>query len=140
MKNNPLHTDQVWRERLLPFCRLGPGEMWQDPDGRHRVACIDATDSPAVSRLVEATSPTLAVQDLPYNLVAFERRSIQEYVEWSRRWVRNVHAVLADNASMYVWLGADQNDGFQPLADFMIMMRDEPFEAPPRAGCAEVQS
>lgn len=131
MKNNPLprlDTDQEWRERLLPFCRLGPGEMWQDPDGRHRVACLDATDAPAVSRLVEHTSPTLAIQDPPYNLVAFERRSIQEYVEWSRRWVRNVQVVLADDASLYVWLGADQNDGFQPLADFMIMMRDEPFE------------
>ncbi len=36
---------------------------------------------------------------------------------------------LADDASLYVWLGADQNDGFQPLADFMIMMRGEPFSS-----------
>ncbi len=35
--------------------------------------------------------------------------------------------MLADDASLYVWLGADQNDGFQPLADFMVMMRHMPF-------------
>jgi site-specific DNA-methyltransferase (adenine-specific) len=43
--------------------------------------------------------------------------------------VRNTHDFLADDASLYVWLGADQNEGFQPLADFMIMMRDEPFSS-----------
>ena len=30
---------------------------------------------------------------------------------------------------MYIWLGADQNDGFQPLPDFMIMMRQKPFSS-----------
>jgi site-specific DNA-methyltransferase (adenine-specific) len=35
--------------------------------------------------------------------------------------------MLAPNASLYVWLGADQNNGFQPLADFMIMMGQQPF-------------
>jgi len=60
-------------------------------------------------------------------LVAFERRSIEEYIAWSRLWIQNTHAVLAKNASLYVWLGADQNDGFQPLADFMVMMRKQPF-------------
>jgi len=80
-----------------------------------------------VAALVGAATPTLAIQDPPYNLIAFERRSIDEYIEWSRQWVRITHAVLAKNASLYVWLGADQNDGFQPLADFMVMMRTEPF-------------
>ena len=88
---------------------------------------MDATDAKAVAALVDSSSPTLAIQDPPYNLVAFERRSIQEYIDWSRRWVQITHAVLADNASLYVWLGADQNGGFQPLADFMVMMRQEPF-------------
>jgi len=30
---------------------------------------------------------------------------------------------MEEDSSLYVWLGADQNDGFQPLPDFMIMMR-----------------
>jgi len=130
MKNNPLprlDTSSDWRDRLLPFCRLKHGETWRDPDGKHRVGCVDATDAKAVTALVGGAAPTLAIQDPPYNLVAFERRSIHEYAEWSKRWVRLTHSVLSKNASFYVWLGADQNDGFQPLADFMVMMREEPF-------------
>ena len=130
MKNNPLprlDRSPEWRDRLLPYCRLKPTGIWQDPEGRHRVGCLDATDPVAMAALVGGSSPTLAIQDPPYNLVAFARRSIQEYIDWSRRWVRVTQAVLAESASLYVWLGADQNDGFQPLADFMVMMRQEPF-------------
>jgi site-specific DNA-methyltransferase (adenine-specific) len=130
MKNNPLprlDTSPEWRERLLPHCRLKAGDIWRDPEGKHRVGCLEATDAKLASALVDGAAPTLAIQDPPYNLVAFARRSIQEYIEWSSRWVRLTHASLADNASLYVWLGADQNDGFQPLADFMVMMRDSPF-------------
>lgn len=42
MKNNPLprlDDNAELRERLLPFCRLQPGEIWDDPDGRHRIGC-----------------------------------------------------------------------------------------------------
>jgi DNA modification methylase len=130
MKNNPLprlDTSPEWRNRLLPHCRLQPGEIWHDPDGKHRVGCLDATDAEGIAGLVANSSPTLAIHDPPYNLVAFERRSIEEYIDWSRRWIRVTHAVLAQDASIYVWLGADQNDGFQPLADFIVMMRQEPF-------------
>ncbi|MBX9789111.1 MAG: site-specific DNA-methyltransferase [Pirellulales bacterium] len=88
---------------------------------------MDATDAAVVAALVGDSSATLAIQDPPYNLVAFERRAIEDYLDWSRRWVRATYDILAENASFYVWLGADQNDGFQPLADFMVLMRDEPF-------------
>ncbi|MEK6675797.1 MAG: DNA methyltransferase, partial [Planctomycetota bacterium] len=77
---------------------------------------MDAADSKAVTALVGDAFSTLAIQDPPYNLVAFEFRDIHDYVDWSRRWVRATHAVLSKNASCYVWLGADQNKGFQPLA------------------------
>ncbi len=130
MKNSPLprlDTDSEWRGRILPHCRLRPGEVWNDPLGKHRVGCIDATDSDAVKALVSDVRPTLALQDPPYNLVAFEERGVDDYVNWSRRWVRILYEVLASDASLYVWLGADQRNGFQPLPDFMIMMRDEPF-------------
>ncbi len=130
MKNNPLprlDTSPEWQDRLLQYCRLKPGEIWQDPEGKHRVGCLDATDPEAITGLVGGASPALAIQDPPYNLVGFARRSIEEYIDWSRRWVRITQAILAENGSLYVWLGADQNDGFQPLADFMVMMRQEPF-------------
>ena len=129
MKNNPLprlDTSPEMRDRVLLHCRLKPGEVWQDPDGKHLVGCLDSTDAKAVASLMDGSSSVLAIQDPPYNLVAFERRSIDEYIDWSGRWVQITHAVLAKNASLYVWLGADQNDGFQPLADFMVMMRQQP--------------
>jgi len=37
---------------------------------------------------------------------------------------------MGENAHFYVWLGADLRDGFQPLPDFMIMMRDMPSLSP----------
>ncbi len=41
-----------------------------------------------------------------------------------RKWISNVLSILDKDASLYIWLGADQNDGFQPLPEFMIMMRE----------------
>lgn len=48
-------------------------------------------------------------------------------MEWCKTWVHNTERFLARDSSLYIWLGADQNDGFQPLPDFMIMMRKMPF-------------
>ena len=130
MKNCPLprlDNGSEIRERILPYCRLKPGEIWQDPLRRHRVGCLDAADPIAVQRFVGQDRPTLAIHDPPYNLIAFDTRDIHDYVQWCHEWVQNTHDTLADNSSLYVWLGADQNDGFQPLADFMIMMRGQPF-------------
>ncbi|MFW6170522.1 MAG: site-specific DNA-methyltransferase, partial [Planctomycetota bacterium] len=114
MKNNPLprlDDNAELRERLLPFCRLQPGEIWNDPDGRHRIGCKDAADSKQIRELVADARPTLAIHDPPYNLLAFDLRSIDEFIGWCRKWVRNTTEVTASDASLYVWLGADQNDG-----------------------------
>jgi site-specific DNA-methyltransferase (adenine-specific) len=50
--------------------------------------------------------------------------SLEKYMDFSRKWIENTLKVLDDNAHLYVWLGADQNEGFQPLPDFMLMMRN----------------
>jgi site-specific DNA-methyltransferase (adenine-specific) len=126
MKNNPLprlDSDPEVREQLLPLCRLQPGQIWADPQGKHRVACIDATDRIAVKELFGDEKGVLAIHDPPYNLVAFEERELADFITWCRRWVENSLAVLGKDGSFYVWLGADQNNGFQPLPDFMVMMR-----------------
>jgi len=130
MKNNPLprlDASPDIRERLLPYCRLQPGDIWQDDMCGHRVGCLDATDHDAVQGMMAGESAQLAIHDPPYNLAAFELRSIAEFIDWCRKWVSITDAALASHASCYVWLGADQNDGFQPLPDFMLMMRDQPF-------------
>ena len=130
MKNNPLprlDDSPEIRAMLLPFCRLAPGEIWDDPLGRHRIGCCDASDCAATIRLLDGHLATLAIHDPPYNVAAFEIRGITEFISWCSLWLQNSTAALAQDASLYVWLGADQNDGFQPLPDFMVMMRDQPY-------------
>lgn len=114
------------RAALLPHCRLRPGEVWHDPQGRHRVGCLDAADAGHIASLLGSERVHLAVHDPPYNLAAFDERPLHEYVDWCERWVRLSVNSLAANAAFYVWLGADQNNAFQPLPDFMVMMRRIP--------------
>jgi site-specific DNA-methyltransferase (adenine-specific) len=131
MKNNPLprlDRDEALRQQILPFCRLQPGEIWIDPLKKHKVGCLDATNRESVDTLMGGTLATLAVHDPPYNLVAFEERQLDEYIGWCRQWVGNTWNVSAENSSLYVWLGADQKNQFQPLPDFMLMMRAFDFE------------
>ncbi|QDT29804.1 Modification methylase RsrI [Gimesia panareensis] len=126
MKNNPLprlDEDSAVREQLLPYCRLKPGEVWQDPAGRHRVACADATNVEQVQKLVDDARPTLAIQDPPYNLIAFDLRHIEAFTNWCAEWVRLSAEIMSPDASFYIWLGADQNQHFQPLPQFMLMMQ-----------------
>jgi len=132
MHKNPLpriDEQPEVRASLLPLCRLKPGGVWIDETSGHRVACIDATDASAVSTLMDGKRARLAIQDPPYNLVAFETRAITDYVAWARGWVTNTLSALEPDSSFYVWLGADQRDHFQPLPDFMILMREFPIQA-----------
>jgi site-specific DNA-methyltransferase (adenine-specific) len=127
MKSNPLprlDTNGEIRQRILPLCRLQPGGVWVDPQGRHKVGCLDAANINAILRLMDGEQAHLAIHDPPYNLVAFEERDLGEYIRWCRQWVHNTTAVLGPDSSFYVWLGADQRNGFQPLPDFMLMMRE----------------
>jgi site-specific DNA-methyltransferase (adenine-specific) len=121
-------ADPSVRSVLLPHCRLKPGDFWRDPLAGHVVGCADAADPFMMAELVEnSDAPTLAVHDPPYNLVVFERRPVDEYVDWCRGWVDITHDLLAPDAALYVWLGADQNDHFQPLPQFMTMMAQTSF-------------
>ena len=95
----------------------------------HKVGCLDAACKDDVARLMDGRRATLAIHDPPYNLVAFESRSITDYIAWCRKWINTTEQALLPDASLYVWLGADQKDGFQPLPDFMIMMRETAFAA-----------
>jgi site-specific DNA-methyltransferase (adenine-specific) len=129
LKNNPLpRLDKAVavREKLLPLCRFKPGDIWIDAVSGHRLGCLDAADGQAVARLMAGEKAQLAAHDPPYNLAVFEQRKLEEYLQWCQQWVGNSLRSLAENAAFYVWLGADQNEGFQPLPDFMLMMRGFP--------------
>ena len=130
MKNNPLprlDASPTIRNKLLPYCRLQFGQVWIDRVRGHRVGCLDAGDGSAINEIMNGERAQLTIHDPPYNLAAFERRSIAEFVDWCRRWICHTDAVSAPDSSLYIWLGADQRHGFQPLPDFILMMRDQPF-------------
>lgn len=129
MKNNPLprlDDRPDIQELLLPHCRLRRGEIWIDPISGHKVGCLDAANPDEVAKLMEGSKASLAIHDPPYNLVAFKERTIDEFTSWCREWVQATLDWMTADGSFYVWLGADQKDGFQPLPDFMIMMRSFP--------------
>ena len=93
----------------------------------HRVGCFDASNRLAINSIMSGEHAQLAIHDPPYNLAAFEKKSIAEFIQWCRAWVSHTYDVLAPDSSLYVWIGADQNDGFQPLPDFILMMREHSF-------------
>ncbi|MXX94408.1 MAG: site-specific DNA-methyltransferase [Gammaproteobacteria bacterium] len=130
MKNNPLprlDTSPELKEKLLSYCRLRKGEVWIDPVRGHRVGCLDATIPEHLSLIMAQELAQLAIHDPPYNLAALEIRDLEDYIKWSRIWVSNTWSMLDENSALYIWLGADQNNGFQPLPDFILMMREQPF-------------
>jgi len=126
-----LDIDEELREKILPYCRLKKGEIWKDPKGKHKVGVLDATSASDTKKLFGKEKAQLVINDPPYNVVVgnsntqnLSKINIDEYIEFSRKWVSNVLSVLDKDTSLYIWLGADQNDGFQPLPEFIIMMRE----------------
>lgn len=125
--------NQELRERLLPHCRLKRGDVWEDPEKGHVVAVADACDKGEISGIFGNRNISMAVQDPPYNVEAGGKRSDalsrvdpESYTEFSRRWIEALYPFLNRDSYLYIWLGADQNRGFQPLPEFMLLMREFP--------------
>jgi len=92
-----LDEDIETRQKLLPLCRLKPGEIWIDPVRGHKVGCVDAADPTHIQDLMGAEKARLAIHDPPYNLVAFETRSIEEFISWCKSWIAATsHALASD--------------------------------------------
>lgn len=126
-----LDIDEELRKKILPYCRLKKGEIWNDPKGNHKVGVLDATSIVDTKKLFGKEKAQLVINDPPYNVVVgnantqnLSKINVNEYIEFSRKWILNVLSILDKDSSLYIWLGADQNDGFQPLPEFMIMMRE----------------
>lgn len=118
------------REKVLPYCRLDYGDVWEDPIRGHKVAVLDASKIEDIRKLVGEEKAKLIINDPPYNVVVgnantnnLPKTSIKTYIEFSREWVANSLAIMDEQCHLYVWIGADYKDNFQPLPDFMIMMR-----------------
>ena len=126
-----LDSDIEIRKELLTHCRLNPGDIWEDPVQGHKVGVLDATCPDATSKIMGNKRAQVAVNDPPYNVSVGNKTSqnlgkcnLDEYMEFSRGWVANTIEVLDEDSHFYIWLGADQKDHFQPLPDFMLMMRE----------------
>jgi len=126
-----LDIDEELRKKILPYCRLKKGEIWKDTKGKHKVGVLDATNPTDTQKLFGKEKAQLVINDPPYNVIVgnantqnLSKININEYIKFSRKWVSNVLSILDIDSSLYIWLGADQNDGFQPLPEFMIMMRE----------------
>lgn len=115
------------RNTLLSYCRLKPGEIWHDPTGQHIVGCGDSCSDNFIQKIFSDNKAKLAVHDPPYNLVMFEKQTVNEFIRWCRLWIDNSYSILDKDSALYIWLGADQNDNFQPLPQFMMMMSETEF-------------
>jgi site-specific DNA-methyltransferase (adenine-specific) len=130
MVNFPLpriDIDPVLHDLLLPFCRIMEGEIWIDEKNKHKVGCLDSANSAKVKKMMGKENASLAVHDPPYNFVAFKEKNLSEFIQWCKLWINISNEILKENAALYIWLGADQNNHFQPLSDFIRMMRTSGF-------------
>lgn len=123
--------NEALRATLLPLCRLRPGEIWEDPVRGHRVGVLDACSGRDVERIAGGERPSVCVADPPYNVVVGARNTAslgqmtaQDYDRFSLAWLDAVLPALAPDASLYLWLGADMKNGFHPLPEFCIAMRE----------------
>jgi site-specific DNA-methyltransferase (adenine-specific) len=132
MKNFPIpriDKDPKLKHYLEKYCRLKFGEVWKDPDGKHKVGCFDSSKKHDVRSIVNNQPVQLAVHDPPYNMIAFSKQRAQVFVDWCKKWVDSTYEILDTNSSMYVWLGADQKNHFEPFVDFILMMRNSRFSS-----------
>ena len=126
-----LDGDSELGERLLQFCRLKEGEIWEDPVRGHRVGVLDAARYEDIAHLLGNERAALVVNDPPYNIptgntnsVNLPKIDLEKYINFSRAWVDNAINNMRKDAHLYCWIGADYRDNFQPLPDFMILMRE----------------
>ncbi|MFC2083821.1 DNA-methyltransferase [Bacteroidota bacterium] len=124
-----LDKDKKLYKHLVKYCRLRNGEIWNDTKGNHIVGCLDACDYKSLKKLVGRRNVTLAIQDPPYNIIAFKRFSVSKFIDGCKAWVDNTFKLLSENSSLYVWLGADQRNHYEPFVNFAIMMKDSGFNS-----------
>ncbi len=125
-----LDSNATLRARLLPFCRLKYGEIWEDPVKGHKVGVLDATKIEDVKKIMADKKAHLIINDPPYNVIVGSANTkrlfkitLEDYLAFSEKWIKNAIAIMAPDAHLYIWIGADYKDGFQLLPDIMILMR-----------------
>ena len=126
-----IDTDVELRELLLPYCRLTYGDIWEDSVSGHRVGVLDAAEHADVDRIMSDRKTGLLINDPPYNVMVgnantanLAKIDLASYLDFSQKWVSKALQIAKPNAHLYAWIGADYKDNFQPLPDFMVLMRE----------------
>ncbi len=57
------------------------------------------------------------------------KEKLKNLLSWCKEWIEITNACLKNDSSLYVWLGADQNNHYQPLPQFIMMMEDSGFNS-----------
>ena len=73
----PRLDDDTFRQKILPYCRLKPGQIWKDPEGQHRIGVLDAVSWEDCALISEGESVDLFIQDPPYNITVGNRNTQQ---------------------------------------------------------------
>lgn len=124
-----LDKDNELKNLLLPYCRFSEGTIWVDESSGHRIGCGSSTDEKFVKKLFGEYKASLAIHDPPYNFIAFQKSDVENFIEWSEKWIKITYQYLNKNSSLYIWLGADQKNNFQPLGSFVEMMTNTKFKS-----------
>ncbi len=89
-----LDIDEELRKKILPYCRLKTGDIWEDPKGKHKVGVLDATSTDDTKKLFGKEKARLVINDPPYNVVVgsantqnLSKINIAEYIIFSRKWI-----------------------------------------------------
>jgi site-specific DNA-methyltransferase (adenine-specific) len=130
-KLHRLDVDVELRHKVMPFCRLRRGQIWEDPIRGHRVGVLDATNQIEVNRIAGGEKARLVIADPPYNIVVGSAKThqlfklpVKDYIDFSRVWIENAVSIMDADSYLYIWTGADYRDNFQPLPDLMILLRE----------------
>ncbi|HOL47471.1 MAG TPA: site-specific DNA-methyltransferase [bacterium] len=114
----------------MPYCRLKYGEIWEDKIRGHKVGVLDATKFEDIQKIIKDEKAKIIINDPPYNVVVGNSNTknlfkinLEEYLNFSEKWISNAIKIMEENSHFYLWIGADYKDNFQPLPDIMILMR-----------------
>ena len=112
-----LDLNSALRTKLLPLCRLKYGEIWEDPVKGHKVGVLDATKIEDVKEIMADKKAHLVVNDPPYNVIVGNANtnrlfkiSFKDYLVFSEKWIKNAIAIMAHDAHLYIWIGADYKE------------------------------
>ncbi len=126
MLNHPLpriDKDEKLKNLLLPYCRFKQGTIWIDQKGKHKIACVDVSNTDEIKNIFGKSKAALSVQDPPYNFIAFTEKRNTEFIDWCKDWIILNINISKKNSSYYFWLGADQSNHFEPFGGFIEMMK-----------------